>query len=100
MLDSIGQSSVQNLGRPENTVVAQEKMALVKKEEKTKENRPVEATQESAETRQRAVAEEEEKKKSSAHTFEEGRIIYEKYNNKGDIIFRLPPAKTPVDEMV
>jgi hypothetical protein len=102
MLDSVGQSSIQNLGRPENTVVAQEKKALIEKEQKIKENRPVEAAQEGAEAKRGSVAEEQEKekKKTSAHTFEEGRIIYEKYNNNGDIIFRLPPAKKPVDAMV
>jgi hypothetical protein len=100
MLDSVGPSSIQNLGRPENTVVAQEKKALIEKEEKVKADRPVEAAQEGAEAKQKAVAEEaEEKKKKSAHTFEEGRIIFEKYNNNGDLIFRLPPAKKPVDEM-
>ena len=99
MLDSIGQSSMQNLGRPENTIVAQEKDARIEKEQKVRENRPVEAAQEGAETKQRAGAEEEEKKKRSAHTFEEGRIIYEKYNNNGDVILRLPPAKKPVNEM-
>jgi hypothetical protein len=81
-------------------VVAQEKKVLLDKEQRLKENRPVEAAQEGAEAKQRPVAEEEEKKRSSAHTFEEGRIIYEKYNHNGDVIFRLPPAKKPVDEMV
>jgi hypothetical protein len=100
MLDSVGQTSVQNLGRPENTVVAQEKKALNDKEIELKKNRPVEAAQEGAEAKKKAAAEEEANKKHSAHTFEEGRIIYEKYNNNGDLIFRQPPAKKPVDEMV
>ncbi|MDJ0781044.1 MAG: hypothetical protein QNJ22_03690 [Desulfosarcinaceae bacterium] len=100
MLDSVGPSSVQNLGRPENTVVAQEKKALIEKEQKVREDRPIESAQDSAELSKKTAAEEEEAKKNSAHTFEEGRVIYEKYNNNGDLIFRLPPAKKPVDEMV
>jgi len=99
MLDSVGQSAMQNLGRPETTLVAQEQKALSEKEAKVKENRPVESAQESAEGKRKA-AEEEEGKKRSAHTLEEGRVIYEKYNKNGDVILRLPPEKKPVDEMV
>jgi hypothetical protein len=99
MLDSVGQTSIQTLGRPENTVVAQEKKALIKKEIQLKENRPIEAAQEGAETRKKAAAEEQADMKHSAHTFENGRIIYEKYDNNGDLIFRQPPAEKPVDEM-
>jgi hypothetical protein len=99
MLDSIGQTSIQTLGRPENTVVAQEKQALIEKETQIKANRPVEAAKEGAEAKKKANAEEEATKKHSAHTFEDGRIIYEKYDNNGDLIFRQPPAKKPVDEM-
>lgn len=102
MLDSVGQSSMQNLGRPETTLVAQEKTANIEKEAKLRENRPVESAQESAEAKKKAAAEEaEEKKKSGGYSFEneEGRVIYEKYNNNGDVILRLPPEKNPVDEM-
>jgi FKBP-type peptidyl-prolyl cis-trans isomerase len=119
---------MQNFGRPETTVVAQEKRALLEKEEKVKENRPVESTQQGAQAKQKASAEAEQKvkdyrpvdttqkraeakkeaaaekeeaaKKHSAHMFEEGRVVYEKYNNNGDVILRLPPAKKPVDERV
>lgn len=128
MLDSVGQTPMQNFGRPETTVVAQEKNALLEKEEKVKENRPVESTQEGAEAKHKASPEEGQKakayrpvditqkradakkdaaaekkedvKKRSATMFEEGRIVYEKYNNSGDVILRLPPAKKPVDERV
>jgi hypothetical protein len=100
MLDSVGQTSIQTLGRPENIVIAQEKKALVEKESQLKRNRPIEAAQEGAEAKRKAAAEEQADKKHSAHTFEDGRIIYEKYDNNGDLIFRLPPAKKPVDEMV
>ena len=129
MLDSVGQTPMQNFGRPETTVVAQEKKAVLEKEEKVKENRPVESTQQGAESKQKAAAEkeqltvkenrsvdaiqtgaetnkeagavkEDEEKKHSAHMFEEGRVVYEKYNNNGDVILRLPPAKKPVDEIV
>lgn len=118
---------MQNFGRPETTLVAQEKKASIEKEQKAKENRPVESAEEGAEAKRKAAAEAEQKeiearqikapkkevetekkpdlekkeeKKTSAHTFEEGRVIFEKYNNSGDVILRLPPAKKPVDEMV
>jgi len=122
MLDSVGQTPMQNFGRPETTVVAQEKKVLIDKEQKVKENRPVESTQEGAEAKEKqkamenrpagptqesaeakrksAIEKEEETRKTSAHTFEEGRVVYEKYNNNGDVILRLPPAKNPVDELV
>ena len=120
MLDSVGHTPMQNFGRPETTFVAQEKKALIEKEQKEKENRPVESAQEGAEAKKKAAAEEEkvreerpikppqekaevEKKdeeNTSGYTFEENRVIYEKYNNSGDVILRLPPAKKPVDERV
>jgi hypothetical protein len=100
MLDSVGQTSIQTLGRTENIVIAQEKKAFIDKESQVKQNRPIEAAQESVEAKKKAAAEEEANKKNSAHTFEDGRIIYEKYDNNGDLIFRQPPAKKPVDEMV
>lgn len=117
---------MQNFGRPETTLVAQEKKASIEKEQKAKENRAVESAEEGAEAKRKAAAEteqkenppikvakkeveaepkpdlekKEEEKKTSAHMFEEGRVIFEKYNNSGDVILRLPPAKKPVDEMV
>jgi hypothetical protein len=30
---------------------------------------------------------------------ENNQIVFEKYNKKGELIFRLPPSDTPVDKL-
>lgn len=38
------------------------------------------------------------KKNQSKYVVEDDTLVFEKYNQKGDLIYRLPPDYTPVDE--
>ena len=58
--------------------------------------RPVENSEAGGKT----SAKEDQKKAQSKYVVEEDTLIFEKYNQKGDLIYRLPPDYKPVDERV
>jgi hypothetical protein len=58
--------------------------------------RPVE----NSEAGNKADAKNSHKKDQSKYVVEDNTLVFEKYNQKGDLIFRLPPDYKPVDERV
>ena len=41
-----------------------------------------------------------QKEPSSRYLMEENRVVFEKYNKDGELLYRLPPKHKPVDERV
>lgn len=58
--------------------------------------RPVE----NSEAGSKPNAKEDQKKAQSKYVVEDDTLVFEKYNQKGDLIYRLPPDYKPVDERV
>ena len=94
MLETIGESVVRTTTRADNNLAVENKDIDLKKVEKAVAERPVERLQESARS------ESEKSKKTGSYKSDDGGIFYEKYDNKGNVVYRLPPEKNPVDERV
>lgn len=96
MFDSIGETTIRSMPKPESGLAASDKALQVQKTEKLKENRPVENAEEGA----KSTLDMKKKEESSKYKIEDKKIIYEKYNKDGEVIMRLPPNLNPVDEKV
>jgi hypothetical protein len=58
--------------------------------------RPVEKAASSA----RNEPKESEENDKSEYKLENEKVVFKKYNNKGDMVYQLPPSSTPIDERV
>jgi hypothetical protein len=43
---------------------------------------------------------ESEENDKSEYKLENEKVVFKKYNNKGDMVYQLPPSSTPIDERV
>ena len=92
MLDTIGESAVRTTTRADNNLAVENKDVILKKTEKAVAERPVESTQKGA------PPEADDKRKTGGYTTDDGNIFFEKYDKNGNVIYRLPPEKKPIDE--
>jgi hypothetical protein len=95
MFDTIGESTVRTVLRPESVSATTDKQVQVQRAEKLREARPVERGEDSAELKKEAG----KKDSSIRYDLDEEAIVFEKYNKNGEVIFRLPPKQNPVDEL-
>ena len=92
MLDSIGESNVRMTTRTDYNYNVEDKAAALQKAEKVVEERPIENSEESAKSESQA------KQETGGYQSDENGIFFEKYDKKGNVIFRVPPEKNPIDE--
>lgn len=64
--------------------------------EAQRETRAVESSSQS----DAAGSQQTEDKPESKYLEEGSKVVFEKYNKAGDVIYRLPPSETPIDERV
>ncbi|XPS85275.1 uncharacterized protein Dvar_32930 [Desulfosarcina variabilis str. Montpellier] len=64
----------------------------LQKTEKVIEERPIENTEESAKP------ESDTEQKTSSYNSDENGVYFEKYDKKGNVVFRVPPEQKPIDE--
>jgi hypothetical protein len=95
MLDTIGQSNLRSVVRPENTTGPANSEQTNQRVKEVQETRPIEKTEEANKAK---VDQENERKESTKNRLENNEIVFEKYNSSGELIIRIPPEK-PVDEM-
>lgn len=92
MLESIGESTVRMTARVDNSYAAEDKDIAIQKAEKAIEERPIENTEESTKP------ESDTEQKTSGYNRDENGVFFEKYDKKGNVIFRVPPEQKPIDE--
>ncbi len=97
MFDPIGEPNVRTILRPEPNIQINERELQIQKDQKLRESRTIEQSEDSSEIKNENS--EKDKKQSSKYKMEEDRIIYEKYNRNGELIFRIPPKQNPLDEL-
>ena len=95
MFDSIGESTVRTVLRPESVSAVTDKEVQAQRAERLREARPVEKGHDSAELKKDT----EKKESKTKYDLEEHIIVFEKYNKNGEVIFRIPPKQNPVDEL-
>lgn len=94
MLNTIGESVVRTTTRADNNLALENRDVTLEKTEKVVEERPVENSEESAQ------ADPEEDRKSSSYNIDETGVYFEKYDDKGNVVYRTPPEQKPIDERV
>ena len=97
MLNAIGESAMQHTVRANYDSETHDQEIAVKKNDQTRENRPVEKTEDSSQSKMNLKEEENTRRKNN---FEEnGRIIVEEYNEDGEIVRKTPPGYVLQNEM-
>ena len=94
MLESISESAVRMTERTNNHLAVNNRDVAFQKAVKIVEERPVVRSQEASET------ESDIEQKTGGYNSDDDGIFFEKYDEHGDVIFRVPYEHTPVDEFV
>jgi hypothetical protein len=97
MLHAIGEATMQQTVRAnyDSEIYAQDLAA--KKSDQERKQRPVEKAEDSSKSRMQLKQEEDTRRKN---TFEDGDIIVEEYDEKGQIVRKTPPGYILTNEMV
>ena len=96
MINNISEATLRVASKIDPSGAIHEKEGTAQKAKELREARPVEKSESGGQP------EKENRSKdngTSRYLMDEKRIVFEKYNKNGDLIFRLPPSDTPVDKM-
>lgn len=98
MINNISESTLRVASKIDPSGAIHEKEVTAQKAKELRKARPVEK----GEAGNQAEIENQNKGKedSSRYLIDNNRIVFEKYNKNGDLVFRLPPSDTPVDKLV
>ena len=94
MLESISGSTVRMTEHTNNHLAVKSRDAAFQKALKVVEERPVVRSQEASET------ESDIEQKTGGYNSDDDGIFFEKYDEHGNVIFRVPQEHKPVDEFV
>lgn len=94
MLNPISESVVRTTTRADNHFVQENKDAALEKTAKVTEERAIEDSEESKKSN---LANERD---LSGYDVDDEGLYFEKYDKKGNVVYRLPPEKKPIDEIV
>jgi len=94
MLNPISESVVRTTTRVDNNFVQENKDAALEKTAKATEERAVEDSEESTKPNL------EDERDLSGYDVDDEGLYFEKYDKKGNVVYRLPPEKKPIDEIV
>ena len=94
MLESISGSTVRMTEHTNNHLAVKNRDAAFQKALKVVEERPVVRSQEASET------ESDIEQKTGGYNSDDDGIFFEKYDEHGSVIFRVPQEHKPVDEFV
>jgi hypothetical protein len=95
MFDPIGEPNVRTVIRPEPNIIINEKENQIQQEQKLRELRPIEKSENSSKIKNDT----QENQKNAKYRQEEDKIVYEKYDKNGELIYRMPPKEHPLDEL-
>jgi hypothetical protein len=96
MINNISETTLRIASKIDPSGAIHDKEVTAQKAKELRKARPVEE----GESGSRTETENQQKgKDSSRYLMDDDRIVFEKYNKNGDLIFRLPPSDTPVDKM-
>lgn len=97
MINNISETTLRIASKIDPSGAIHDKEVTAQKAKELRRARPVEKS----EAGDQAQAENRSKKEdSSRYLMDDDRIVFEKYNKNGDLIFRLPPSDKPVDKRV
>lgn len=95
MINDINESTMRVATRVGPSDIIHDKQLTQKKAEEAIKARPVESSESGSQTEKK-----KEDEGSGKYLVEDKQVIFEKYDAKGELILRIPPSYTPVDERV
>jgi nitrogen fixation protein FixH len=96
MINAIGDAAMQQTVRVNYSNESQEQAVIAKKTEQIKEKRPVEKSDKSSDSE---LNQRQDENITAKNTFEDGRIVVEKYDEDGKLVRKIPPGYLPFGEM-
>ncbi len=96
MINNISEATLRVASKIDPSGAIHDKEVTAQKSKELRKARPIEKSEAG---NQLETENQSKNKDSSRYLMEDDRIVFEKYNKNGDLIFRLPPSDTPVDKM-
>lgn len=97
MINNISEGALRVASKIDPSGAIHEKEVNQQKANEVREARPIEKS----ENGNKAEAQDAKKDKStSKFLLNDKRVIFEKYDENGDLVLRIPPSQTPVDKVV
>ena len=96
MIDSINEGPLRAVTKIDPGAAIQGREHSQQQAAEIRQVRPVE----NSEAGNKPNGKDDQKKDQSKYVVEDNTLVFEKYNQKGDLIYRLPPDYKPVDERV
>lgn len=96
MINNISEGAMRVATKIDPSAVVHDQEATQQKANEIRESRPVEQTEASGQAKAKTETKEDS---SSKFLFNGKHVVFEKYNKDGDVILRIPPSDSPVDQM-
>ncbi len=96
MINNISEATLRVASKIDLSGAIHEKEVTAQKTRDLRKDRPIEKSEAG---NQMETESQRKNKDLSRYLMEDNRIVFEKYNKNGDLVFRLPPSDTPVDKM-
>lgn len=97
MINNISEGALRIVSKIDTVGAVQERELSQQKAQELRQVRPVEKSEAGSPGNKQKPKKEED---SSKYVVEENRLVFEKYDSKGELIFRIPPSQKPVDQHV
>ena len=98
MINTIGESTVQQAVRSHQVTTGGDKEAMVQKTMQACVPRPVDKANDSRHSEMHQN-DEEKSETTTRHRIEEGQVIVERYDRKGKLVKKVPPGYVPFGEI-
>lgn len=96
MISNMNEGTMRVAARIGPSDIIHDKETSQQKAQVARRDRPVEKSEDGARTEGKKTND----KGSSKYLVDENHVVFEKYDAKGELILRIPPSYTPVDERV
>jgi hypothetical protein len=96
MINNINEGTMRAAAKIGPSDIIQEKQFAQQQAEQVRQARPIENAASGAQTEKQNDREEG----SGKYLVEDKKVVFEKYNAKGELVLRIPPSYKPVDERV
>lgn len=96
MINNISEGTLRVASKIDPSAAVHDREVNQQKDRQIREARPVEHSEAGAQARKEKS---EAEKESGKFLFADKHMVFEKYDRNGELILRIPPSTTPVDEV-
>lgn len=94
MINTISEGTLRTTAKIDPGGSIHEKQVTQQKAEQVRQQRPVE----NMDAGQKSESHKEQENDTTKYLLEDKTLVFEKYNEDGDLVYRVPPSHRPVDE--